>query len=465
MTQLGADPDDLRGLARSLRSAAGQLDALSTGLARRSRTAGWRGPDADAFEHQWVGRDGPALHATSAGLTELAHRVDRQVDEQLQASAAARVGAPLGAATPPRTPDREAELPALPVAEDRYLGTVELRIGPVTAALAGGLVVQQLDGGRRRVVLTETAGAGAVTTVGASTELGVGGPHGAGASNQGGSADARLRAGAVQRRSWEVDADEVDDLLARLALEHAGLAVTGHGQPLGVAAAVLDGVVDRVTGHDPGWDLATSLATSVPTPVSHEELVEVELAAGAGLGLGGLAGLGARAQTGASVRVGTAHRGDTTATVLEVQGSATGALTGSLLRRLGVSLPPDAHRGVVVRVELPDPTPDDSPHALVRVSTTTDARVHDVIARVDLAGDDGAATASALARTVQHLARADLPSAVATLGAAPVDPGHVTVRSTTGALSGSSARAGASAGVGIGGGASVRGHVLHVDRG
>ena len=159
------------------------------------------------------------------------------------------------------------------------------------------------------------------------------------------------------------------------------------------AAAAVDGVAEWITGTDPGWDLAASVTAAVPTPTAHEELVEVELAAaaGAGVGLAGVARLGGRAQAAGSVRVGTAHRGAERSTVLEVQGSGTTALTSTLLRRLGVALPPDAHRGVAVRLELPHGSGHEEPtHVMVRVSSTSDTQVHDVVARVDLAGPDAA---------------------------------------------------------------------------
>ena len=129
MTQLGADPDDLRGLARSLRSAAGRLDALSVELTRRTRTSGWQGPDAAAFDHRWRAQHQPALRATADGLGGMARRLDQQALEQLRASAGAGAGpitdpggtGPTGAA---------AWLPTLPRIEDRYLGNLELARGP-----------------------------------------------------------------------------------------------------------------------------------------------------------------------------------------------------------------------------------------------------------------------------------------------------------------------------------------------
>jgi hypothetical protein len=193
--------------------------------------------------------------------------------------------------------------------------------------------------------------------------------------------------------------------------------------------------------------------------------VDLAAAAGAGVGLGGVARLGGRAQAAGSVRVGTAHRGAERSTVLEVQGSATTALTSTLLRRLGVALPLDAHRGVAVRVELPHGSGREGPtHVMVRVSSTSDTQVHDVVARVDLAGPDAAPTVRALADSLTSVARGDLPSAITHLDGVTVDPERVTLTASTGTLSGTSGRAAAAGGVGVGAGAAVRGQVVRLER-
>ncbi len=427
--------------------------------------SGWQGPDAAAFDHRWRAQHQPTLRATADGLGGMARRLDQQASEQLRASSGAGAGSitdpggtgPIGAA---------ARLPTLPRIEDRYLGNLELRVGPVGVGLVGELAVQHLGGSRRRVVLTETVAGGGVLSAGSSADLGIGGPHGAGATATGGSAEARLRAGAVQRQSWEVDEDRVDDLVARIAAEHAGVAITGRPAPLVAAAAGADTLAEWITGNDPGWDVAASVSTSVPSPTVHEELVEVELAAAAGAGLGlGVAQVGGRGQGAGSVRVGTMHRGADSSTVLELQGSATAALTSTLLRRLGVALPPDAHRGVAVRLELPRVSGTDAPtHAMVHVSSTSDTEVHDVLARIDLGGPDAAATVRSLADAVGSVGRGDLGGALTHLDGVTIAPDRVTVAATTGTLSGTSGRAGAAAGIGVGAGAGVRGQVLHLER-
>jgi len=497
MAQVGADPDDLRALARTLRTAAGQLDDLSIGLARRTRSAGWRGPDAEAFELGWQSRHRPALHASSSGLTDLARRAERQAAEQVRASSA---DSPSTGAGPSRGGSSNAAHPARPVpggspspipllgphpahgprvglpgwprSEERFAGTVELRVGPVTTAFVGGLTIAELAGGRRRVVLAETLAVGAGAGVGSSAVVGIGGPTGAGATTSGTSADVHARAGLVHRRAWEVDETDLDDLLGRVAFEHAGRAATATNDPLVRLGAAVDHVAGWVTGEDPGWDALAQLTTGVPTPSSTESLTEVQLVGSVGIGLGSLAGPGGRLQGVTSLRVGTAeHRGvgrtdPTRSSVLEVQSSASGELSSTLLRRLGVSLPNNLHSEVLVRLEVPEarsgPLP---PHVLVRLSAGDGATTDDVIARVTMGGPDPEHSVNELRRAVDGLGRGDVAGALRQLSQIEPKVAGVEVNAATGTLSGGSARAGMTTGAGIGGGVSVRGSVVHVERG
>ena len=482
MAQVGADPDDLRALARTLRSAAGQLDDLSIGLARRTRSAGWRGPDADAFELSWHSRHRPALHASSSGLSDLARRAEHQAAEQERASSAdsSRTALPLlerrtapiplpdpGPATHPR-----AGLPAWPRAEQRFVGTVELRVGPVTSAFVGGLTIAELARGRRRVVLAETLAVGAGAGAGSSVDVGIGGPTAAGAPTSGTSADVGARAGLVRRRSWEVDQSDLDGLLARLAFERAGRATTATDDPLARLGAAVDGVVERVTGDDPGWDGVAQLATGVPTPRSTESLTEVQLAGSVGVGLGSLAGLGGRMHGVTSLRVGSVeHRSvagaaPSSSSVLEVQSSAGGELSSTLLRRLGVGLPNDVHGEVSVRLEVPDPVADGlPPHVLVRIDWGDGATTDDVAARVTIGGPDPERSVDELRRTVDGLGRGDVAGALRQLAGFQPQVADVEVSAATGTVTGGSARAGLTTGFGIGGGVSVRGQATRVERG
>lgn len=452
MTQLGADPDHLRGLARSLRAAAGRLDALSIELARRLRLTDWRGPDAASFARQWHTAHRPALAAAAGSLTEAARRTEQQADEQERASDRSRTAA----TSPPIAPARR---------EDRFQGAVDVRVGPVLATVSGEVTIHHLVGERRRVVLAQVVGAGAAVGVGSAVDVGLGGPAGVAGIASGGSADARARAGVVLRRSWELDAHQIDDLLARIAMEQAAGTALRVPDPLERAAAVIDHAVGWITGTDPGLEAAARIATGVPEPGRTERLVEVEASGVAALGLGVVAGAGARAHGVSGLRVGRSTGPVGRSTVVEYHGAATGALTSSLVRRLGVSLPPDGHRGATVRIELPDSSGAGvAAPATIRISTVTDTTVHDVVAHVAPGGPsvgDGAWLAAAVAA----LERGDPAAAVAHLGRCPPAPEQVAVVTRTGTVSGHTARAGAAAGAGVGAGVTLRGHGLRVDRG
>jgi hypothetical protein len=464
--QLGADPDHLSGLARSLRDAAGRLDTLSSGLARRLRHVHWTGADAVAFDRAWRASHRPALTRCAAGLTEMARRLDLQRQQQLAASGAGAGASTTSGMLEPRDLGRSAHttptLPPLPQLEQRFRGTVEARVGPVTGSLSGDLVVQHLDDDRRRVVLTQAAGLGGVLAAGSGADVAVGGPHGAGSITSGASADAALRGGVLERRAWVVDADRVDDLLARLALEQTATASVRTADPQVMLADAAGRLVGRVTGSDPQWDLGVAMATAVPAPVSQERLAEVELAGGAAVGLGGVLGLGARAQGSVIARLGTLQQGAASSTVLELHGSGTAALTSTLLRRAGVSLPTDVHRASSLRVELPRA----GDHLLVRANVTTDEQVHDTAVRIELdrpGGLRGGADDAALDLR-RSLVDGDVGTALSSLAQLQLADTTSQVVTAEGALSGHSGRAGMGASLGIGGGVTLRGHGLQIDR-
>ena len=273
--------------------------------------------------------------------------------------------------------------------------------------------------------------------------------------------------------SWEIDEADLDELLSRLAFERAGRAVTTSADPLVRVGAAVDDVVGWVTGDDPGWDVIAQVATGVPAPRSTETLTEVQLAGSVGIGLGSFAGLSGRLHGVTSLRVGgVEHRGvagagtaPTRSSVLEVQSSAGGELSSTLLRRLGVALPNDLHGEVLVRLEVPDPAPDGPPpHVLVRLGAGDGATIDDVAARVTFGGPDPERSVGELRRAVDGLGRGDVAGALRKLSEIEPQIAGVEVGAATGSVSGGSARAGLATGVGIGGGVSVRGQAIHVER-
>jgi hypothetical protein len=148
--------------------------------------------------------------------------------------------------------------------------------------------------------------------------------------------------------------------------------------------------------------------------------------------------------------------------VLELHGSGTAALTSTLLRRAGVSLPTDVHRATSLRVELPRA----GDHLLVRAAVTTDEQVHDTALRIELDGPGGlrAGSDAAALRLRRSLVDGDAGAALSSLAQLQLADTTTQVVTTDGTLSGHSARAGMGAAVGIGGGVTLRGHALQVDR-
>lgn len=468
MTQLGADPDALSGLSASLRQAAGRLDSLSSELARRTRSVDWHGPDADRVRHQVDRRAVAVLSREAAALRSLADRAAQHCREQLRAStdagdrAATATEAPNSVATP-------SPLPLLPRVEERLRGVFEVRVGPIVGAMGAEVTVAHLDDGRRRVTVTERGSVGAVATAGATADLAIGGPHAATAAGPGASGELGGRLGALQRRSWEVDADGVDDLLARVVLERAALRAAGVSNPAQVAAGVVDTIAERLTGRDPGWDRAVGLLLGVPPPRSTDELIEVELFTGVGLGAAAAPGLGARGQATSAARVGTSLVRGRTATVLEVHHAGTAVLSSTLLRRAGVTLPEGTHRESWARLEvLPAvPVPAGSAAAqpaqlTVRTGTTVDDRVHEAVIR--LTATEHGAFGRHLRRVDELIQRREPTAALAILAALEPAGAVVQIERSVGALSGQSARAGARIGAGLAAGLSVRGQSVRLDR-
>lgn len=453
MTQLGADPDHLRGLALTLRSAAGQLDALSTGLARRLRELDWRGPDAVAARHLWESRLGPQLRAAADGLLDLARRVRLHADEQQHAS-----GADVGAAT-------TRPLPAPARVEDRIVGGLDVRIGPVSTGVSGDLTIAEVSDDRRRITLSQVVAGGGVLAFGSTADVAFGGTSGAGAATNGVSAEARARAGVVVRRTWEVAEDRVDDLLVRLALDEAGQAVIGTSDVVGRVVGAADTLAKWLTGEDPAWDVAVGALTSVPTPATSERLAQVDLSGAAGAGWGGSLGLGARAAGATALRVGRSDAAERQSTVVELESSGSAAVTSTLLRRLGISLPMEADAAVTMRLELPDGLGDGGDRtAVARISATSDGRIDEVRALLHFDGPSGRSAADSLAAVLRDVGDGDVAHVLSRLDAAAVQPTRVQVQSSTAVLSGGSARAGLGAGLGLGAGASARGQVLHLER-
>lgn len=94
---LGADPEQLRDLARLFGESANILDRSATTLHPAIMNARWGGPDAERFRSEWASRLRPHLGTVRDLLTGTSQELVAQAREQEQASAAGDAG---GGGTP-----------------------------------------------------------------------------------------------------------------------------------------------------------------------------------------------------------------------------------------------------------------------------------------------------------------------------------------------------------------------------
>lgn len=132
-TILGADPQELRDLAKDFSHAARQLTQLSTALTQRvNRQGGWTGPDSERFRNDWNVSLRPKIAAANKCFDSTAEALLRNAQEQDQASSSADVGGSPGLPFSPGTPG----FPSLP---DFPGGTHPpgLPSGPLTNSILG----------------------------------------------------------------------------------------------------------------------------------------------------------------------------------------------------------------------------------------------------------------------------------------------------------------------------------------
>lgn len=90
---LGADPAQLRDLAKDFAKAATDLTTLSASLsARVNRPGGWNGPDAEDFRRIWNSQHRPRIASANSCLQDAAKTLLRNAEEQEKASSVAGSG-------------------------------------------------------------------------------------------------------------------------------------------------------------------------------------------------------------------------------------------------------------------------------------------------------------------------------------------------------------------------------------
>lgn len=91
---IGADPVQLRELAKVMSGTREQLDSTVRELHAAVVKTGWKGPDSERFKARWNSTLRPTLRSTGAKLEDAAKLLVAQAAEQVEASAAKDFAAP-----------------------------------------------------------------------------------------------------------------------------------------------------------------------------------------------------------------------------------------------------------------------------------------------------------------------------------------------------------------------------------
>lgn len=328
MGELGADPEELRDLAATMRAESKRIEASIKRVTGSVRGSSWRGRDAERFGGTW-NRYMLVIRSATGRLEDAAEDLERNAVEQLRASEpAARLDPtdPVQPGVEPtvdtsslRYPESGMGLPPTssmestgrdpgppPFGDPLPLQTESWEIGGALAAGLGvsgtaRLTVEELPGGRSVVWLEDIDAATA--SAGVSVDVGVADGPGLELG-----ADAGSELAVHTRDAWYVDSDDVPGLLGRLGLREligAGTLSPGVPDPPGRGLGnVLEGVSDF-------------LGFGVPKPAVSERLVTLGGTAGvsAAVGIPLLGASGAVAEA-----VGIRERGGNLALVVGASG-------------------------------------------------------------------------------------------------------------------------------------------------
>lgn len=295
MTVLGADDAQLEDLARRLSAASSALRRTDGAISTEIRTVTWLGPDADAFRGRWRTTYSVRLQSIADLLQATGEQVADQAAQQRRASDGGGHVGPLIDPPGPWSDDGEPErddkegngsgrvgdsrhgiprrgeddLPPDRVVRTELISVeVAAGIGPAEAQGEYRYLVEYLADGTVRV--TEVVGlhGGVGVDAGARVEVDPGETEFGGGFMVGAAALVGLRYG----RTWEVPAEEADELIGAIALD--GLDPTGeYRERLADGGELLDSVTpDDVFGIDIPIDEAndnwqTYLEYRAPPPV------------------------------------------------------------------------------------------------------------------------------------------------------------------------------------------------------
>ncbi len=84
--QLGADPDQLRALARQFRHEASGIDGAERTVSSKLDSAWWQGQDAARFTQTWHGQHKGRLGSITDMLRQIADQLDNEARRQEIAS-------------------------------------------------------------------------------------------------------------------------------------------------------------------------------------------------------------------------------------------------------------------------------------------------------------------------------------------------------------------------------------------
>lgn len=402
MTSIGADPDALDHLARALSGASSELDGVVRRVDGALARSGWSGQDGVRFRRSWTGVQRRRLQDAALRCRTLSRQVARSADEQRRASTS--TGAPTARG-------RLAPLHDSTV----HRGELTASIGPITASLAGTLAIEEV-GDRRRVTYSDEARVGAGVTAGRGTTARLGDVDAS--SGAVAAADASLEN--TVRRTWVVDADEVDGLLLALAVEQGLTHLPGVLERAQSQGARVLGVLGDAVGIEAPESVrrlgdGTAVAMgALPVPIRTEDLVGVELSgtalAALGVGATGLGSGGPRpaggAASGSTVRVGTAVDGGRSSLVLEAEGDAAARIGAGFGGRRAVLGPGSSS----VRVEVPVDSGGEP--MLITITTGDDERA---VTRIAVDPEVGTAALDSTRRAIERSTRGDPAGGLAEL--------------------------------------------------
>lgn len=80
--QLGADPEQLRALARQFRQEASGIDGAERTVSTRLEAAWWQGEDANRFTQTWHGQHKGRLGSITDMLRQIADQLDNEAWRQ-----------------------------------------------------------------------------------------------------------------------------------------------------------------------------------------------------------------------------------------------------------------------------------------------------------------------------------------------------------------------------------------------